>query len=102
MEDWVRQRGGGRELSKESANSWLVLETHLDGGRMVLMTGSEGSAWLHQLMRKMTRWRVVFSSLCGDRAEVKNNLGQELTWWAGWSSGQASSRWVARSRETRV
>ena len=90
------------ELSKESASSWLVQETHLDGGRMVLMTGSEGSAWPHQRMQKMTQWKVVISSLCGDRAEVRNNPGLELTWWDGWSSGQASSRWVAGSKQMRV
>ena len=91
------------ELSEESASSWLVLETHLDGGKMVLMTSSEGSVWPRQRMQKMTQWRVVNSSLCGDRAEVKNDPGQELMWCqAGWSSGQAFSRWASGSRERRV
>ena len=91
------------ELLKELASSWLVPETHLDGGRMVPMTSSEGSVWPRQRMQKMTRWRVVNSSLCGDREEVRNDPGQELTWCqGGWSSGQAFSRWASGSRERRV
>ena len=78
------------ELSKELASSWLVLETHLDGGRMVPMTSSEGSVWPRQRMQKMTQWRVASSSPCGDRLEAKNNRGREQMWLGGWNSGQVS------------
>ena len=92
MVGWAMQWEGGMGLSKESASSLLVPQTHLDGGRRVQMKGFEGSVWPHQLRQKMTRWRVATSGLCEDRAEVKSNQALELPWWDGWSSGQVFSR----------